>query len=228
MFVFYVAVVAALVLGPQVLAKRATPPPTTCTGALAHATTNDMSVPSGAICRVSSSTVNGSVTVAAGAYFEASATRIYGNIQATGALTVFLHDGTYVSGSMLVDTTSQFFLYKTTIAGAVRITNAMAPGFGHVQVCDSTLGQVEIRGSGPDILVGDPNGGCPGNTVQKNLVVSGNTALSEIQISGNHVVGSLTVTGNSGPAAKRVTSNVVQGAVDVSNNALPIVAENNP
>src|SRR3979411_2980143 len=88
--VFYAALVGLLIVAPQVLAKRDTTQ--TCTGALSHATTGEITVPVGAVCRVSGSTGNGSVTVLRDAYFEAWGTKISGSVNASGALTVFLHD----------------------------------------------------------------------------------------------------------------------------------------
>src|SRR5215472_16036511 len=66
--VFYAALMAALVFGPQVLAKREAAPPTSCTGTLAHASTLDITVPTGAVCRVTASIVRGSVNVQRDAY----------------------------------------------------------------------------------------------------------------------------------------------------------------
>src|SRR5215471_6614641 len=100
MLIFYLALVALVIVTPQVLAMRsATPNPTSCTGSLAHATTSGLTVPDGAVCRVSGSTVNGPVAVGRDAYFEASNTKINGTVHATGAITVFLHDQTWVTGS---------------------------------------------------------------------------------------------------------------------------------
>jgi hypothetical protein len=222
--VVYAAVVALLVLGPQVVAKRSSTPPTVCTGALGHASTSDITVPAGSVCRVTASTVNGSVTIARDAYFEASGTTIFGNVRASSALTVFLHDGTSVTGSVVIDGAPQIFLYKTSVGGTVSIVRAIAPGFGHVQVCDTTAGQVEVRASGPDVLVGDPLGGCPGNYIKRDLVVVGNVANSELQVAGNSVSGALIVTDNTGEAPKHVVNNTVLGRVDLSGNTAPFDA----
>ncbi len=221
MLVSYSALVAALVFGPQVLAKLSTAPATPCTATMLRATTADLTVPPGAICRVTGSTVNGSVTVQRDAYFEASGTRITGSIRATGALTVFLHGGTSVAGSVLITQTPQLFLYQTTVVGSVKVAGAIAPGFGHVQVCDTTAGRIDVRGSGPDVLVGDPPGGCPGNRVKSDVFIAGNVTMSELEVSGNTISGSLTVAGNTGAAAQHVTANTVGGAVNVSGGAAP-------
>jgi hypothetical protein len=229
--VFYAALVVLLIVAPQVLAKRAVTPPattaTTCTGTLTHQTTAGITVPIGAVCRVSASTVNGSVNVQRDAYFEAWDTKISGTVNATGALTVFLHDGTSVKAGVQVEGTAQLFLYKTSVGGSVRVTRAVAPGFGHVQVCDTTAGGIEVVASGPDVLVGDPQGGCPGNRVAKDLWIVGNDTKSELNISGNIVAGSLIVTANTGPASKHVMNNTVQGRVDLADNVAPFDSSNN-
>jgi hypothetical protein len=225
--VFYATMVAALIVAPQVLAKRNADATTTCRGALAHATIRDLTVPDGAVCRISGSTVNGSVTVYRNAYFEAWDTRVKGTIHATDALTVFLHDQTSVTGSVLVDGAAQLFLYRTTVGGTVRITHAVAPGYGHVQVCETRAGGIEITASGPDVLVGDPERGCPGNTVTGDVVIVDNNVASELQVSGNIVSGSLLVTNTTGAAPKNVTNNTLQGRLDLSNNSAPFDASNN-
>jgi hypothetical protein len=228
--VCYATLVALLIVAPQVLAKRdylTAATTTTCTGALSHTTTANLVVPAGAVCRVSGSTVNGSVTVNGDAYFEAWSTKIKGTVHATGALTVFLHDQTSVSGSVLVEGASQLFLYKTTVGGTVSVSRTVGPGFGHVQVCDTRAGGIDVRASGPDVLVGDPLGGCPGNSVKKDVSIVGNSATSELQVSGNTVAGSLAVTDNTGGAPKNVMNNVVQGRVDLSNNTAPFDSSNN-
>lgn len=219
LIVFYATLVLALILAPQVLAKRDVT--TTCTGTLAHATTGDLTVPKGAVCRVSGSTVNGSVTVERDAYFEAWSTKVSGTVRASGAMTVFLHDGTSVAGSVLVDGTSQLFLYRTTVGGIAKVTGAVAPGYGHVQMCDTAAGGIEIRGSGPDILVGGPQAACPGNRVKRDVVVVGNDTMSELNVSGNTITGSLLVTENRGVSPKQVLDNTVQGRIDLSNNSAP-------
>jgi hypothetical protein len=228
LFVFYAALVVLLIIAPQVLADRAnTPAPTSCTGTLVHAKTASLTVPVGAVCRVSGSVVNGSVIVQRDAYFEAWDTKINGSVQATGALTVFLHDQTSVSGSLVVDGAAQLFLYKTTLGGKVTVLRSVGPGFGHVQICATAAAGIDIRASGPDVLVGDPQGGCPGNRVRNDVFVMGNDARSELEVSGNTVTGSLIVIGNTGPAPKAVTNNVVAGSVDLSNNADPFSSSNN-
>ena len=231
LFVFYSALVVVLILAPQVLAKRATAgaltTTTTCTGTLTHATTAALTVPDGAVCRVSDSTVNGSVTVLRDAYFEAWDTKISGSVQATGALTVFLHDQSSVDGSVLVDGASQLFLYKTNVVGTVRVIRTVGPGFGHVQVCDTTASGIDVRASGPDVLVGYPQGGCPGNLVRKDVLIVGNDARSELQVSGNIIAGSLVVSANSGQASKTVSNNTVQGRIDLSNNVAPFDSSGN-
>jgi hypothetical protein len=227
MLVVYAAVVGVLVLGPQVLAKRATATPTTCTGTLANASTNDVIVPDGAVCRITASTVNGDVTVKRDAYFEASGAAIHGNVRATAALTVFIHGGTSVSGSVLVDSAAQLFVYKSTVSGTVKVTEAVAPGFGHVQVCDTTAGRIEVRGSGPDVLIGDPLGGCPGNQVKKDVFIVGNRTMSELQVSGNAITGSLIVTDNTGTSPKHVLNNEVRGAIHIADNADPFESAGN-
>lgn len=219
--VFYAAIVAVLVFGPQVLAKRSTTTTTTCTGTLAHAAVDDLIVPDGSVCRVNASTVDGSVTVGQDAYFEAAGTEIRGSVRATGATTVFLRDATSVRGSVVISGTQQLFLYKTTVAGTVKITDAVAAGFGHVQVCQTVAGQIEVRGSGPDVLIGDPAGGCPGNLVKQNVLVEANNTTSELEVSGNTIDGSLVVTNNTGGSPKHVVDNTVIGIVDIAGNAQP-------
>jgi hypothetical protein len=221
-----------LILGPQAVAKRtpaaSTPLGTTsCTGSLTRTTTGDITVPNGGVCRISSSTVNGSVTVLRDAYFEAGDTKINGSIRAADSLTVFLHDATTVRGSVVVDSAAQLFLYKSRVGGTVTVNSALAPGFGHVQVCDTAAGGIDVRGSGPDVLLGDPEAGCVGNSVGNDVWVVGNSATSELEVSGNTIGGSLVVTDNTGQAPKNVTANIVQGRIDLSNNSAPFASANN-
>lgn len=225
LLVFYVTLMLLLVLAPQILAKRDTT--TACSGTLSRVTSSDLTVPKGAICRISDSMVIGSVIVRPDAYFEARGTKISGSVQAVGALTVFLHDGTSVGGDLLVDGTAQLFLYKAAVGGTAKVTGAVAPGFGHVQVCDSSANRIEIRGSGPDVLVGDPKAACPGNRVKNDIVLVSNATSSQLDVSGNRIAGSLVVTNNTGNSPKQVTNNTVQGRIDLSNNSAPFDASNN-
>jgi hypothetical protein len=144
-----------------------------------------------------------------------------------GAITVFLHDQTFVAGNVLVDGAAQVFIYRATVGGIVRISESTASGFGHVQVCETSAGGIEVTGSGPDVLVGDPTGGCPGNQVTNDIVVTGNNTRSELYVAGNVIAGSLVVTGNVGDSPKHVVNNTVQGRVDLSENAAPFDSSNN-
>ena len=227
LLVLYAALVSALVFGPHVFAKLSTPTATPCTGTLSRTTAGDLVVPAGAVCRVSGAVIEGSVTVQRDAYFEASASQIRGTVNASGSLTVFLHDGTSVAGSVVIAATPQLFLYKTAVSGSVKVTGAVATGFGHVQVCATTAGRIEVRGSGPDVLIGDPQGGCPGNQVRQDVVIAGNETMGELQVSGNEISGSLVVTGNGGASPKHVVNNTVTGMVDVWDNAAPFDASSN-
>jgi hypothetical protein len=132
-----------------------------------------------------------------------------------------------VTGSVTLDGTFQLFVYETKVRGTVMVDNAVAPGFGHIQVCDSTAGQIEVRGSGPDVLIGDPQGGCGGNRVTGDVVVEGNNTMSELQVTGNNITGSLKVVHNTGPSPKHVANNTVSGEVEILGNAAPFDSTSN-
>jgi hypothetical protein len=81
-----------------------------------------------------------------------------------------------------------------------------------VQICGTAVqrGDVEVKKSGTDILIGDPlTAGCPGNSVERGSVeVKENFTDVELVIRGNSIPrGNLEVIGNTGPSDKFVQSN---------------------
>jgi hypothetical protein len=220
----YVAVVVLLISAPKVLANSNV----TCNGTMSNVTTDNVVVPSGGVCRLNFATVKGSVTVEQNAYFEASQTTVLGDLTAANALTVFLRNKTSVAGSVNVVATQQLFVYQASVHGPLSATNAVAPGFGHAQVCGSQLGGgVEVSGIGPDVLIGDPAAGCDGNVITGPLSVTGSSAATELAVAGNKVAGNISVLNNLGAGPKKVQDNTSTGGLSCLGNDAPFTGEPN-
>jgi hypothetical protein len=94
-----------------------------------------------------------------------------------------------------------------------------------VQICGNTVrrGNIEVRRSGTDILIGDPLAiGCRGNVVKRGDVkVTRNFSLIEFVLRGNTIKrGDLDVTNNTGPTPKLVQDNIGGGRITCNRNTL--------
>ena len=81
-----------------------------------------------------------------------------------------------------------------------------------MQICGNTVrkGNIEVRRSGTDVLIGDPLAvGCRGNVVKRgDVMVTRNFSLVEFVLRGNTIMrGDLRVTNNTGPTPKFVQNN---------------------
>jgi hypothetical protein len=171
---------------------------------------SNLNVGNNAVCVLNGVTVNGNVSVAKNAYFEANGGTINGNVSAYKALTVYIHGGTHVNGNVANASSAQLFVFNSTVSKSIGAVNDVAPGYGHFQVCGSTVSREIGAGLvGPDVLIGDPAASCGGNTAG-SIVVANDSATSELFVIGNTVNnGDLGVWGNTGPGPKQVNGNTV-------------------
>jgi hypothetical protein len=220
----YLALVVLLVSAPRVLASANV----SCNGTISNTSTGDVAVPAGAVCRLNSVTVKGSVTVLQNGYLEASRSRISGDVSATNALSVFLRDQSSVGGSLRATGTAQVFVYGAGIGGSLADADAISAGYGHAQVCGTSIGgNLEVTDVGPDVLIGDPAADCTGNRVGGNLVLTRNMTASQLQVAGNNVGGDLVVAENTGASPKTVQGNWGGGKLSCTGNASPFVGSPN-
>jgi hypothetical protein len=175
----------------------------TCSGELTGVTVGDVTVPAGASCTLRRARVTGSVTAAAGSYFQASGTQIARDVRATGAQTLFLDRGSSVLGTVRARGTAQVFVFSAR--GHVKIDRALDQVF----MCSSTVeyGTVTVSRSGTDIQLG--GAGCGGNRILRGgMTVVWNRTDVQLTVIGNRFPrGNLIVSANSGPSAKIVRNN---------------------
>jgi hypothetical protein len=135
-----------------------------------------------AVCILNGVTVNGNVGVGPNAYFESNGSTISGNVTGDQALTLYIWNKSRVDGNVVGNSAAQVFVWNSTVGKSISVGNSVAAGYGHFQVCGSTIG-ISIGASyfGPDILVGDPAAGCKGNTVTNgSIVLQNNTPDQEL------------------------------------------------
>jgi hypothetical protein len=199
-----------------------------CNGILKGVSVRDVTVPRAGTCVLVDSRVAGDVTAAADSYVQAIHTNIGGDINATGAQTVFIEGGSKVRGDLRANAVAQVLVFATTVRGDVRVRRSTDQVF----ICGSTVerGSIEISRSGRDILVGDHRSGdCGGNFVRRgNLTVARNNTDVELVVSGNLFPrGNLTVSGNTGPSEKIVHGNAGGRRIACQANGSSFTSEKN-
>jgi hypothetical protein len=179
-----------------------------CNDVVTGGTFDNVRVPRDGSCTLVDSTVAGDVKVKRNGYFQATNTAIGGRVSADDALTLFLDTDSTVGRTVRSDDTAQVFIFNATVGRGIEIDDTLQV----VQICGTTVtkGDVEVRDSGVDILVGDPLAeGCSGNTLADgDLELKRNTAEVEFVVRGNTVTaGDLEVIRNRGPVEKFVQDN---------------------
>ena len=199
-----------------------------CNGVFTGVTVKDVLVPRGGACTLLSSTVKGKVKVLEDAYFQSTGTSIKKSVDGHKAQTIFIDTGSSVRRGVKAHKTAQVFVYNSTVGGDIDVKKA----HGKVQVCGTTVfrGDIDVKKSGTDILIGDPlTVGCPGNTVRRGDVrVQQSFTDVELVIRGNSIArGDLLVLDNSGPSVKFVQDNTGGDTLKCSSNDSPFVAYGN-
>ena len=195
----------ALAAGP---ASAATAPDVQCNSELNAVTVRDVTVPIGGNCTLRNSLVTGHVFAWDGSYFQATHTRIMGDVVGSAAQTVYLERGSSVRGSIRASRVVQVFLFSTHVRGDVKVKRTTDQVF----ICGSTveLGNVQIVHSARNIMVGGPRwSGCDGNSIRwGDMSVRWNRTDVQLVVKGNRFPrGNLVVSGNSGPSDKLVQGN---------------------
>jgi hypothetical protein len=202
--------------------------PKTCNGNVSGVTINaNVAVPAGGACHLTDVTVKGDVKVLGSAYFQATDSSVRGDITGRRAQTLFVEGGSKVRGDVIASRSAQVFLFASTIGGRIHVDRTSDT----VDVCGNTVrGDIAVRRSGRDILVGDPLAvDCAGNVVRRgDVAIEDNAVDVELTVRGNTISrGDLTVRRNGGPAAKVVESNVGGGRLDCRGNAQSFTAAQN-
>lgn len=221
---------AALFLGGVPAgASTATPPPFQCNTTVNGGSFVNVAVPAGGVCVLNGVNVSGNVTAGANAYFESNGSTVAGNVLGNQALTLYVWNHSTVGGDVAGYQAPQMFLYDSTFKQNVGGASSVAPGYGHFQLCGSTIGHdVAAYQMGPDVLIGAPAAGCGANSIGGNLYATSNTADSELYVIGNSVTrGDLNVTNNTGAGDKRVNGNTVSGDLVCSGNSTPFDGSKN-
>jgi hypothetical protein len=198
-----VAVAALLAIASPAAARDAK-----CDGVLKNKTYDDVTVQRGDACTLTNSTVRG-------------------DVEGNKSQTIFIDTGSRVSGSVEGEVVSQFFVYNSTIGEDIEPAGSDAV----VQICGNTVrkGNIEVRRSGTDILVGDPLAvGCRGNLVKRgDIDLVRNFTDVEFIVRGNTVKkGDLNVSRNTGPAPKVVEGNTGGDRLNCRLNSLFSASQN--
>jgi carbonic anhydrase/acetyltransferase-like protein (isoleucine patch superfamily) len=213
--------IAATVVAVLALASPAAARDLRCNGVFKGKTYDDVTVPRGAACTLTNATVRGDVRVLRGAYLQTRGTTVRGDVEGSSAQTIFIDSGSNVRGSVEAVKATQFYVYNSTIGEDIEPEQIEEA----VQICGNTVrtGNIEVRRSGTDVLIGDPQAeGCRGNVVKRGDVkVMRNFSLIEFVLRGNTIRrGDLEVTQNTGPTPKLVQDNTGGGRIVCRGNTL--------
>ena len=195
-----------------------------CNGTVNGGTiSGDVSVGNNAVCILNGVNVTGNVILAKNAYFESNGSTIAGSVTSFRSLTIYIWNHSKVGGNVVGLWTPQVFVYNSTVRNVAAV-DGVAPGYGHFQVCGSTVsGTVGAALMGPDVLIGDAAAGCGANTVGGSIVAAGNTTDQELYVIGNTVSnGDIGIYYNTGVGDKQVHgNNAAQGDLVCSGNSAP-------
>jgi len=221
-----------VILGVALLALCATASPAAaatseCNTVVTGGSFDNVVVPRDGACTLIDSTVAGDVRVKRGAFFQATNTGIGGKVRADDALTLFIDTGSTIGRTVRADDTAQVFIFNATIGRGIDVDDAAEV----VQICGTTVtkGDVEVRDSGIDILIGDPKAvDCAGNTVSDgDMELRHNRAEVEFVARGNTIEDDLEVKHNKGPVEKFVQDNTGGDDLECWGNEEPFTASGN-
>lgn len=188
-------------------------------------------VPTNGVCVLNGVAVDGTIRAGTNAYLESDGSTVSGSVVGDQSLTLYIWNHSVVGGDVAGSKTPQVFVYDSTVRHSVRAASSIAPGFGHFQVCGSTIGEsVVALQVGPDVLIGDAAVGCGANTIKDgDLAVVSNVTDNELHVIGNSVPnGNIRVTNNTGAGDKRVSGNSApNGELSCSGNSAPFDGSNN-
>jgi hypothetical protein len=212
------ALAAVLVAASPAAAKKSFQ----CNGTYTDVSAKSVLVPANGSCHLIDSNVKGKVTALGGSYFQATGTKVGGDVKGKEAQTIFVEAHSSVGGSVRADKTVQVFLFDSKVRRDIAIKGAT----DQVDICGMTIrkGNVDVRNSGTDILIGDPQAvDCGGNLVKKgNVRVRDNVTDVELVVRGNRIGGNLRVSGNTGSSDKFVQGNTGGKKLVCEDNSVPI------
>jgi hypothetical protein len=200
---------------------------TECNTTVTGVTVRSLTVPQGGVCILDHAKVKGDVKVGRDAYFQATHSKVTGDVKARNALTVFIEDSSTVAGDIDASRTAQVFLFDSRVAEDIEVSRAT----DKVNVCGMIVrDDIEVTNSGRDILVGDPLAeGCDGNLVLRGEIeVDDNFTDVELVVRGNSILrGDLEVRNNGGPSDKFVEGNDGGDTIECRGNDQPFFASGN-
>jgi hypothetical protein len=213
--------VAAAMVAVLAIASPAAARDLKCNGVYKGKTYDDVTVPRGGACTLTGARVRGDVKALKGAYLQTTGTIIRGDVEGRAAQTIFIDTGSKVGGSVEAVKAVQFYVFNSTVGEDVEPERTGEA----VQICGNTVrkGNIEVRRSGTDVLIGDPLAvGCRGNVVKRgDIKVRNNFSLVEFVVRGNTIMrGDLQVMNNTGPTPKFVQDNLGIGRIVCRGNSL--------
>jgi hypothetical protein len=213
--------IAAMVAVVLALVSPAAARDLRCNGVFKGKTYDDVTVPRGAACTLTGATIRGDVKALGHAYLQTRNTTVRGDVEGSGAQTIFIDSGSNVGGSVEAVKATQFFVFNSTVGEDIEPERTGEV----VHICGNTVrkGNIEVLRSGTDVLVGDPLAlGCKGNMVKRgDIKVTRNFSLIEFVVRGNTVRrGDLQVIDNTGPTPKLVQDNTGGGRIVCRGNTL--------
>ena len=198
-----------------------------CNETVTAAATTTLSSRANGSCTLTDSTDRGDVRVKTGGYFQATSTDIGGKVRADDALTLFIDTGSTVGRDIRRIDTAQVFIFNATVGRGIDVDDATEV----VQICGTTVtkGDVEVRDSGIDILVGDPRPSTARATPSATATWRCAATVAEVEfvVRGNTIQDDLEVKHNKGPVEKFVQDNKGGDDLECWRNEEPFTASGN-
>jgi len=183
-----------------------------CIGTVNGVNVDSVTVPPGALCVLTNSTVDGDVTAEEDSILAA------------------INNG--IGGSLVGDAQNVLQATDNRIRGNVRLQNGgpEATGLIEVALCDNAIdGNVSLQRNTGFIAIGFAGLACGGNLVDGNVSVTDSitNAPDQFHVDNNVVGGNVQVIDNRGNGTKTVQNNLINETLDCKDNRNPFIGTPN-
>ena len=157
----------------------------------------------------------GSTAVTVISYSQTISGLVNGKLVVKAGQSVLLSSTATVNGTVTIEAGGALDVEGARINGGLTANEAT-----RLRVCGARINGSGVASNGTGkVVIGEGTAGCPGNTINGPVTVTGNSA--GVQIVGNTVNGPLTVTGNAGGTT--VSNNTINGGLTVTGNTGTVV-----
>jgi hypothetical protein len=185
---------------------------TTCTGTLAGTINGNITVPAGATCTIRAATVNGNI----GLDGVSSNLNIVGDVTVNGNIT------SPPNADVVIDSPAP--LGPNTINGNISSAEL---------ICGATVnGNVSMSGNAVEVALGgtEPAAACQliggGNKISGNVTIANNSPMF-FRVADNRINGNVTIVHTTGSATKRILNNSINGILSCEANDPPLQVSGN-